>query len=420
MSSNRQTLQYHQKLQYVGFKVEFTSGCSCMGCWKKLLKVVNSDGVLNKYPFREVGKLVLGVTDDFDPQKLVAELKTLHQVKTIELWNQKDSTNSQVELNNELKIMGGGETSKSGGRKGGGGLLGWLSRRICKQIMGCTANANKIKPVLVRSRTERWGGSNNGVVIGDDDENESEHVGGHEINRAPLRRSRSERQGGGDDRDVQRMRHIGRVGKTEQTEQTERMHKMSQELEESDEEPEVSLVHRSRTKRQCGNDASVIADDGKKGKRDKDREISHRTSRSRTKRRGGDDGVLIGDDGNKGKHVEEHGVNQVLSRSRSKRRVGNNGTVTDDDGNQGKHDRKHEIDVVNHRKDNKISNDRRERKKSSGGGNARHIHQMTTQKGQTEQTWQTATGREPMEKMDSMWQVFEDQDQQSSNWSHVY
>lgn len=71
-----------------------------MGCWKKLLKVVNSDVVLNKYPFREVGKLVLGVTDDFDPQKLVAELKNLHQVKTIELWNQKDSTNSQVELNN--------------------------------------------------------------------------------------------------------------------------------------------------------------------------------------------------------------------------------------------------------------------------------------------------------------------------------
>lgn len=99
-------------------------------------------------------------------------------------------------------------------------------------IMGCTTNANKIKPVLVRSRTERWGGSNNGV--GDDDENESEHVGGHEINRARLRRSRSESRGGGDDSDVQRMRHVGRMGKTEQTKQTERMHKMSQELEESD------------------------------------------------------------------------------------------------------------------------------------------------------------------------------------------
>ncbi|KAM1060105.1 hypothetical protein EV2_025491 [Malus domestica] len=152
------------------------------GMLEEAVESGDSDGVLNKYPFREVGKLVLGVTDDFDPQKLVAELKNLFQVKTIELWNQKDSTNSQVELNNELKIMGAGETSKSGGRKGGGGLFGWLSRRICKQIMGCTANANKIKPVLLRSRTERWGGSNNGVVIGDDDENESEHVGGHEIN----------------------------------------------------------------------------------------------------------------------------------------------------------------------------------------------------------------------------------------------
>lgn len=111
------------------------------------------------------------------------------------------------------------------------------------------------------------------------------------------------------------MRHVGRVGKTEQTDQMERMHKMSQELEESDEEPEVSLVHRSRTKRQCGNDASVIADDGKKGKHDKDSEISHRTSRSRTKRRGGDDGVLIGDDGNKGKHVEEHGLDGIAFKT---------------------------------------------------------------------------------------------------------
>ncbi|KAM2736844.1 hypothetical protein PS2_024484 [Malus domestica] len=54
--------------------------------------------------------------------------------------------------------------------------------------------------------------------------------------------------------------------------------------------------------------------------------------------------------------------------SRIKRRGGNNCTVTDDDGNKGKHDRKHEIDVVNHIKDNKISNDKREGKKSRGGG----------------------------------------------------